>query len=116
MPKYECDKCGACCRGNLIVEVYELDVWREPNLVDADISRWTRDMSRQALMDELEQDGSCLIIAGGRQHPCVFLREDSTCGVYPTRPNVCVAMRAGDDQCQEARKADGLPELRPCGA
>jgi hypothetical protein len=28
-------------------------------------------MSRQALMDELEQEGKCLIIAGG-PHACAF--------------------------------------------
>ena len=35
MPNYECDKCGACCRGNLLVEAYELDVLREPRLIES---------------------------------------------------------------------------------
>ena len=115
MPNYDCDKCGACCRGNLLVEVYDLDVWREPKLADSHISLWTRDMARQTLMDELEQEGKCLIIAGG-VHACGFLREDNTCDIYPTRPNVCVAMQAGDDQCQESRRAEGLPDLKPVAA
>ena len=115
MPNYECDKCGACCRGNLLVEVYDLDVWREPRLADSHISLWTRDMARQALMDELEQEGKCLIIAAA-PYACAFLREDNTCDIYPTRPNVCVGMRPGEEQCQEARTTDGLPELRPGGA
>jgi len=115
MPNYECDRCGACCRGNLLVEVYDLDVWREPKLADSHISLWTRDMARKTLMDELEQEGKCLIIAGA-PYACAFLREDSTCDIYPTRPNVCVAMQAGDDQCQLARQADGLAELQPGGA
>ena len=114
MPKYDCDRCGACCRGHLLVEVYELDVLREPKLIEADIGSWTREMTRQTLMDELEQDGTCLIIAGS-PCACAFLREDNACAVYPTRPNVCVAMLAGDDQCQESRKSAGLPELQPGG-
>lgn len=109
MAKYECDRCGACCSGNLLVEAYDLDVWREPRLVEANIGQWTRGMTMQTLMEELEQEGKCLLIAGG-EHRCAFLREDG-CAIYPTRPNVCVAMQTGDDQCQLAREAEGLPRL-----
>ena len=104
-----CDQCGACCKGHLLVEVYDLDVLREPHLAAADISERTREMSFETLMAELEQDGRCLVIAGGEE--CKFLRKDSTCAIYPTRPNVCVAMQAGDEQCQDARREEGLPPL-----
>ena len=107
--KYNCDKCGACCR-QLIVEAYDLDVLREPHLATADIGEWTREMVYQDLMAELEQEGKCLVIAGGGE-PCKFLRESNTCAVYPTRPNVCVALQPGDEQCQEAREAEGLTPL-----
>ena len=112
MPEYECDKCGACCTGNLLVEAYDLDVLREPRLADADIGQWTRGMTLQTLMAELEQEGKCLLLAGG-VHTCTFLRDDNTCGIYPTRPNVCVGMQAGGDQCQQARGMEGLPPLAP---
>jgi Fe-S-cluster containining protein len=112
MAKYECDKCGACCRGNLLVEVYDLDVWREPRLADAHISLWTREMTKEALMHELEEEGRCLIIAAA-PYACAFLRDDNTCEIYPTRPNVCVGMQAGDEQCQQCRGADGVAELAP---
>lgn len=115
MPSYECDQCGACCRGNLLVEAYDLDVWREPRLATAAIAQWTRGMTLQTLMEDLEQDGKCLIIAGGAD-ACRFLRHDNACDIYPTRPNVCVAMQAGDDQCQQSRRAEGLPDLKPAGA
>ena len=36
MQRYECDKCGACCKGTLIVEADDLDVLREPRLINAD--------------------------------------------------------------------------------
>jgi Fe-S-cluster containining protein len=112
MARYECDRCGACCRGHLLVEAYELDVRREPRLAAADIGEWTRGETAQTVMQELEQEGKCLIIAGGKG-ACSFLSEDNTCEIYPTRPNVCVAMDAGGEQCQEAREVDGLDALEP---
>lgn len=36
MPRYECDQCGACCTGRLIVQAEDLDVMREPRLIEAD--------------------------------------------------------------------------------
>ncbi len=106
----ECDKCGACCKGHLIVEAYDLDVLREPHLAAADIGEWTREMVHQELMAELEQEGKCLVIAGGEE--CKFLRGNSMCAIYQTRPNVCVALPPGSDQCNQAREADGLPRLQ----
>jgi len=105
----QCEQCGACCKGHLLVEAYDLDVLREPHLAVADISGHTRGMSYETLMAELEQEGRCLIIGGGKE--CKFLRGDNTCAIYPTRPNVCVAMQPGDEQCQEAREAEGLEPL-----
>jgi Fe-S-cluster containining protein len=112
--RYECDKCGACCK-QLLVEVYDIDVWREPKLMTADIGRWTREMIEAELMDELEQEGKCLVIAGPGK-PCQFLGDENQCGIYPTRPNVCVAMQAGDEQCQQAREAAGIEPLAPTDA
>ena len=105
----ECDQCGACCKGPLLVEAYDLDLLREPQLATAEIGDWTREMAYRDLMAELEQEGKCLIIAGGQE--CKFLRGDNTCAIYPTRPNACVAMQAGDKQCLEARETEGIPPL-----
>ena len=76
MPTYECDCCGACCRGHLIVEVYEIDLWRQPALVDADVRRGPE--SPEEIMADLEQEGSCLVIAGGENNPCFFLGPTAT--------------------------------------
>jgi len=103
--RYECDPCGACCRGTLIVEAYHLDALREPRILDADVS------GRHPTMDELSDDSRCIVLAANR--PCQFLSADGRCAIYPTRPNVCVAMQAGDEQCQEARCQLGLPPLKP---
>ncbi len=107
---FECDQCGACCQGHLIVEAYALDVIREPHLATA-AKPLRPDQTYETLMADLEQEGKCLVIACGS--PCKFLTETFKCAIYPTRPNVCVAMEAGDEQCQLAREAAGLEPLAP---
>ena len=109
MPKFECDKCGACCRGHLIVEAYDIDVIREPRLIDAD--RVRAGMSLDEVLADLEDPTRCIILTCGS--PCRFLGPDNLCTIYPTRPNDCVAMQAGDEQCQLAREQTGLPPLEP---
>ena len=109
MPKYECDKCGACCRGNLLVEAYELDVLREPRLIESG-DRHYSGRTLEAVLEELSDEFKCILVAGGR--PCVFLGSDNRCSIYPTRPNDCVAMQAGDDHCQRSREAEGRPRLQ----
>jgi Fe-S-cluster containining protein len=93
----------------LIVEADELDVLREPRLIEAD-PRY-RGWSLTDVRAELAGDFKCLILAAIR--PCVFLESTCRCAIYPTRPNVCVAMQAGDAQCQQARASAGLPVLQP---
>lgn len=107
MERYECDQCGACCHGHLIVEVEELDILREPRLIGADHHHRGKTVER--MLSDYQQ-GMAVIIAVGS--PCPFLAENR-CSIYPTRPNCCVGLQAGDDQCQEARAAAGLPRLAP---
>ena len=102
--KYDCDSCGACCSGSLIVEAEWLDAVREPRLLDGDVA------GRRISLDTLEEDGRCIILACGKS--CTFL-SDNRCSIYPTRPNGCVAFQAGDEQCQEVRRDRGLPPLQP---
>ena len=104
--EYQCDCCGACCRGTLIVEAYYLDALRDPAILDADVR------GRRPTMAELSaDDGRCIVLAANQ--PCRFLAPDGRCTIYPTRPNACVGMEAGDEQCQEARSRAGLPPLPP---
>ncbi len=105
-PRYECDLCGACCRGTLIVEAYSLDALREPRILGADVT------GRRPTLDELaDDDGRCILLAANQA--CRFLSPDGRCTIYPTRPNNCVGMEAGDEQCQQARSRLGLPPLQP---
>ena len=110
MNGYECDECGACCQGHLIVEADELDLLREPRLVQAD--PYWRGSSYEDVLSALgDEMGKCIVLAAAR--PCSFLTPENRCGIYPTRPNECVAMPAGDEQCQLARQAAGLLPLEP---
>lgn len=39
-------------------------------------------------------------------------RSGNQCVIYPTRPNCCVALQAGDEQCQGARSAVEIAAAR----
>lgn len=112
MPRCECDQCGSCCKGHLVVEAYEIDVLREPRLIAADPHYAGK--SLEEALHELQEEFKCVLVAGGR--PCIFLDAASTCSIYPTRPNECVAMQAGEQQCQTSRKAEGLSPLATVGS
>ena len=109
MPRFECDQCGACCQGTLIVEADAIDVLREPRLIDADRHHAGKPIAQ--VVNEIQNEWKAVIIACGR--PCAFLGTDKHCTIYPTRPSVCVGLQAGDEQCQEARAAAGIPPLLP---
>ncbi len=109
MQRFECDKCGACCKGTLIVEADDLDVLREPRLINGDPECCGK--SVEQMVSEIQQHGKIVLLACGS--PCSFLGTDNVCSIYPTRPNACVAMQAGDEQCQDARLAVGLAPLLP---
>ena len=104
-PQFECDRCSACCQGTLIVEAYYLDALREPAILHADLG------GLRLTKDELSDETRCILLAAGQS--CRFLSADGLCTIYPTRPNNCVGMEAGDEQCQEARSQVGLPPLQP---
>ncbi len=97
---FVCLQCGCCCR-DLITEVNCVDVVREPALaphlkgywspVDEDDPVWLRNY----------------VLAIGGVKPCPFLGDDNRCGIYPTRPNVCVSMVPGGLQCKDSRRALG---------
>ena len=109
MERYDCDKCGACCKGTLIVEADDLDVLREPRIIEADPSHAGK--SPELVVLEIQNDMKAVYLACG--YPCSFLKGDNSCSIYPTRPNVCVGMQAGDEQCQAARALEGLLPLLP---
>ena len=107
MTKYACDRCGACCLGHLLVEADLVDLLREPRLISADRHRsgWSFDAAAR----DLEDESRSLLIAGVDR--CPFLSAENCCSIYPTRPNACVAMQAGDEQCQQAREEAGMRPL-----
>ena len=109
MTRFECDQCGACCKGSLIVEADGLDLMREPRLIQADPSY--RNLSVHQAIALLQSDINSLLVTCESQ--CMFLGTDNRCSIYATRPNACVGMQVGDEQCQKARHDNGLPPLEP---
>ena len=100
---YECDGCGACC---CLLHDLRLaqDAAREPRIL----------AETQELGGWLETPRWAY-----RLHPlpfheaCCFLDPDKRCTIYETRPDVCREFAAGDEPCQTARAAKGLPPLAP---
>ncbi len=105
-PTCICDCCGLCCQ-RLIVEANVVNVLREPRI------ETERPLGRRA--DSLSILDACWIVAApGR--PCPFLTSEGRCGIYPTRPHVCVAFVAGSAKCQQLRVECGLSALMPLPA
>lgn len=98
---FECDKCGLCCR-KLIIEIRQIDVVREPKLLQIALPCKTN--YGEEYWDQQ------YILACGSSHPCKAL-VDNHCSIYPTRPNCCVGFEAGSEECQELREENGLEPL-----
>lgn len=77
MERYECDQCGACCKGSLIIEADDLDVMREPRLIDADAHH--RGKSVPQMVYEIQHDFKAIYLSGGS--PCAFLNPDNRCSI-----------------------------------
>jgi len=92
------------------VDAFEIDVLREPRIVTAD--PYYAGGSIEEAFRILQDEYRCVLLAGGGG-PSVFLDPNNTCTIYAIRPSECVAMQAGDEQCQEVREAEILPPLEP---
>jgi len=95
----ECKQCGSCCR-QAIVEIEHLDIVREPRL-----------LKHAQLMDgngKIKYDSDWekeYLLACGETMRCFFLK-NNRCQIYPTRPNVCVYLEPGGEQCEMYRKSE----------
>ncbi len=92
----KCRQCGACCR-RLIIEIEHLDVVREPRLLKA--AHLLDGHGKMTFENDFQKQ---YLLACGERKPCPFLK-DNKCEIYPTRPNVCVAMEVGGEQCKDSR-------------
>lgn len=105
--KSDCQQCGSCCKGFLIVEADYVDVLRCPLILE----RYA-DESQPTLAElEADEDSKCILLTCGLEHPCQFL-DDNKCAIYLMRPNTCVYMQAGSIQCANSRKMHGLKPVR----
>jgi len=97
-----CENCGLCCK-SLIIEIDHLDVVREPKLLP--VVTLLGGGGRITYESDWEKQYR---LACGSRHPCQMLGEDLRCGIYPTRPNCCVAFEVGSEKCNELREEAGL--------
>lgn len=96
--KFKCTQCGQCCK-SMILEIWGLDIIREPRLA-----------AHAKLM--AYQDDEC---DAYKQYvlpsPCPML-VDNKCSIYATRPTMCVSFGYGEsasgdsdiDRCMEMRQ------------
>lgn len=91
--RHGCDQCAACCKGHLLVECDDLDILREPRLIEVDRHHAGKPMHE--VVRGIRTERKAVILSS----PCPFLAENRY-SIYPTRPNCCVGMDAGDEQCQ----------------
>ncbi|MFY7864028.1 YkgJ family cysteine cluster protein [Roseateles sp.] len=93
-----CQQCGACC-ACFRVSFY----WAEaPDLPDS-------------LTEHLGSHFACMAGTNQTQPRCQALQGEVgqavSCAVYVQRPNACREVQVGDEKCQRARHAHGLPPL-----
>ena len=81
-----------------LVDVFQEDLLREPKL-----GSQMQPLREPGLDDEI---GYLNCLTNGA---CPFLGGENRCGIYPTRPVVCVLYPAGSEECQEARQKFGFP-------
>ena len=99
----DCRRCGACCR-KFLIEADWVDTAREPTIVEK--------CERMDGNGALHGHDVGWLVAWGDTIPCPFLGPDNLCAIYPTRPNECVALEPGSEQCQLARES--AKETQPC--
>jgi Fe-S-cluster containining protein len=103
----------------LILEVDQVDLAREPRLqaVTMPFANGWPGFDDDEDEDEYERLGPLVPgfpYGGGIRKEggaCPLLGSDNRCVIYATRPGCCVAFQAGSNQCQDARRRDGLPPL-----
>jgi Fe-S-cluster containining protein len=106
LPVFRCPPdCGLCCQ-QLIIECDALDVLREPRIDDAAPLKKS-DRSLPVI------DNTWILYG---EKGCPFLDETKRCGIYPTRPSICIGFPAGGSKCSQLRKQAGLPVLQPSKA
>lgn len=101
--RYQCDNCGLCCTST-IISCTAADREREPNLQTLPRIKSTNpDLDGKYLMNRPPDSPT----------PGCQFHTGTACGIYATRPGVCVSFAAGNEDCQFLRRSAGLPELVP---
>lgn len=100
--RYQCDNCGLCCQQTL-VKCGPGDLDREPKLRELRRVKVNGVITDEWLLNKEPDESGC----GCRFHT------GTGCGIYATRPGVCVGFEAGNPDCQSLRARFGLEPLKP---
>ena len=77
--RFECTRCGACCRGEGYVWVDDREVRALASFLDLDVDTFGRRYLRRV--------GRRLALVDGADGSCVFWKDG--CSIYPVRPTQC---------------------------
>jgi Fe-S-cluster containining protein len=94
--KDPCRGCNDCCR-DLAIYADPEDAQAEPRIAAA--AQWDADKRKWRLCPTQRKDGGWYL-------RCPFL-EPWGCGIYDTRPGICLTFTAGNPECTEARARHG---------
>lgn len=95
--QFQCQQCGNCCK-RMILEIWGLDVLREPKLV------------QYAKLCNGQEDECEAYKVWTLPTPCPLL-VDNKCSIYETRPTMCVAFGYGESGCGDS-DAERCAEMR----
>ncbi len=112
MIKFECKKCGNCCkniRGWVYINEIEID----------EISKFLKINNFDFIKKYLIQDQGWYILSSPSHNPNCFLKEN-TCGIYNVRPKLCREYPFWENILQnrqtflkETEICEGLKQLLP---
>jgi Fe-S-cluster containining protein len=114
--RFECTRCGACCRGRGTVEVSHADIERIAEHLSIHANDARRDYTRPIRKGKLR-------LADQRYGDCIFFDEARGCAVYEARPDQCrsypfwpAPLQSRETWSEEASACEGIdrgPVLGP---
>jgi Fe-S-cluster containining protein len=106
--RFECTRCGGCCRGRGSVEVSDSEIEQLAGHLGLPADDFRRDYTRPIRKGRLRLENQ-------RNRDCVFFSADRGCTVYEARPDQCrsypfwpVALQSPEDWADEATRCEGI--------
>lgn len=110
LSRFQCHRCGNCCRGDGFVDMRPADIRRAAAYLDMEEADFLARFAKR------QPDGKWFLIdQGDPDKSCVFLTEENLCRINPAKPQQCADFperwRPRDllEFCAGMRAAAGLP-------